>query len=71
MKGFVFMSKKSSFRYPTDLGTVENPIIIGGYQLYVHIVPQEISGYDYDKYYVGITQGTMMNRWHGGAGYHG
>ena len=50
---------------------LEYPIAIGGYQLYIHTVLKEISGYDYDKHYVGITRGTMKNRWHGGAGYYG
>lgn len=54
-----------------EKGTVEYPLVIGGYQLYVHIVPKEISKYDYDKLYVGITQGSMLNRWHGGSGYIG
>lgn len=54
-----------------SLQTVEFPPAIGGYTLYVHIVPKEISEYDYDKLYVGITQGTMNNRWHGGSGYTG
>ena len=27
--------------------------------VYVHIVPKEISDYDYDKYYVGITGQTV------------
>ena len=62
---------KNNIVYPSDLGTVEYPIVIGGYQLYVHIVPKEISGYDYNKHYVGITQGTMLQRWHGGSGYSG
>ena len=68
-KGDVLM--KNNIVYPSDLGTVEYPIVIGGYQLYVHIVPKEISGYDYNKHYVGITQGTMLQRWHGGSGYSG
>lgn len=50
---------------------VEYPIVVGGYQLYVHIVPKEISEYEYDKYYVGITGSDMWARWHGGAGYDG
>lgn len=24
--------------------------------VYIHIVPKELSGYDWDKYYVGITK---------------
>ena len=31
--------------------------------VYVHIVPKEISDYDYDKYYVGITSKTVEFRW--------
>lgn len=31
--------------------------------VYVHIVPKAISGYDYDKYYVGITSQSPKNRW--------
>lgn len=37
--------------------------------VYIHIVPKEISGYDYDKYYVGITSKHPMNRWRNGYGY--
>ena len=39
--------------------------------VYVHIVPREISGYDYDKYYVGITGIPVKRRWQGGSGYIG
>ena len=39
--------------------------------VYVHIVPKEISDYDYDKYYVGITSKTVEKRWANGVGYHG
>jgi len=39
--------------------------------VYVHIVPKEISDYDYDKYYVGITGQTIERRWReNGAGYY-
>lgn len=31
--------------------------------VYVHIVPKAISGYNYDKYYVGITCKTPKHRW--------
>lgn len=31
--------------------------------VYVHIVPKTISGYDYDKYYVGITSMKPKARW--------
>ena len=37
--------------------------------VYVHIVPKEISGYDWDKYYVGITSKTVNQRWKHGSGY--
>ena len=33
--------------------------------LYLHIVPKELSGYDYDKYYVGITKQRPQKRWGG------
>lgn len=31
--------------------------------VYIHIVPKEISGYDHDKYYVGITSRKPEIRW--------
>ena len=31
--------------------------------VYIHIVPKSISGYDYDKYYVGITSKPVEKRW--------
>ena len=31
--------------------------------VYVHIVPKEISGYEWDKYYVGITSQKPERRW--------
>ena len=31
--------------------------------VYVHIIPKELSGYDYDKYYVGITKQKVEKRW--------
>ena len=38
--------------------------------VYIHIVPKSISGYDYDKYYVGITSKTVEERWkNNGCGY--
>ena len=38
--------------------------------VYVHIVPREISGYDHEKYYVGITSKSNPNqRWENGYGY--
>lgn len=42
------------------------------YTLYIHIVPKEISGYDHDKYYVGITKQNINKRWgHNGCNYKG
>lgn len=39
--------------------------------VYVHIVPKAISGYDWDKYYVGITSKKTEERWgKNGHGYH-
>lgn len=38
------------------------------WSVYVHIVPKEISDYDYDKYYVGITSWKPEIRW-GKSGY--
>lgn len=37
--------------------------------VYIHIVPKELSGYDYDKYYVGVTSQTTQKRWRNGNGY--
>lgn len=31
--------------------------------VYIHIVPKELSGYDHDKYYVGITSRKPEERW--------
>lgn len=40
--------------------------------VYVHIVPQAITEYDYDKYYVGITSKSVEKRWgKNGNSYHG
>lgn len=42
------------------------------YKLYIHVVPQNITLYQHDKYYVGITQQDTINRWgHQGHGYYG
>ena len=30
--------------------------------VYVHIIPQSITKYDYDKYYVGITSKSVEKR---------
>lgn len=37
--------------------------------VYIHIIPKEISDYDYDKYYVGITSQSVKRRWRDGNGY--
>lgn len=37
--------------------------------VYIHIVPKELSGYDNDKYYVGITSQSPKRRWGNGSGY--
>ena len=38
--------------------------------VYIHIVPKELSGYEWDKYYVGITQQNVKRRWgNNGCGY--
>ena len=39
--------------------------------VYVHIVPKELSEYDHDKYYVGITGRKPEERWDNGHGYLG
>lgn len=36
--------------------------------VYVHIIPKELSGYDWDKYYVGITSQLPSKRWKNGSG---
>lgn len=36
---------------------------INKWTVYVHIVPKEISGYEWDKYYVGITSRKVEQRW--------
>ena len=38
--------------------------------VYVHIVPKELSGYDCDKYYVGITSQKVERRWGYSTGIH-
>ena len=40
------------------------------WKVYMHVVPKELSGYKYDKYYIGITQQSLSKRWQHGAGYH-
>ncbi|MCM1232644.1 MAG: hypothetical protein NC489_21165 [Ruminococcus flavefaciens] len=39
------------------------------WSVYIHIVPKRISGYKWDKYYVGITSQSVKKRWSGGNGY--
>ena len=39
------------------------------WKVYVHIVPKELSGHDWDKYYVGITSQSPKARWKNGRGY--
>lgn len=41
------------------------------YTVYLHIVPRSLSGYNWDKYYVGITSIAIKERWgKNGTGYH-
>lgn len=37
--------------------------------VYIHIVPKEINGYEWDKYYVGITSRNIKLRWGKGSHY--
>lgn len=37
--------------------------------VYIHIVPKEISGYNNNKYYIGITSKPVYERWYNGNGY--
>ncbi len=40
------------------------------WSVYIHIVPKELSGYEFDKYYIGITgQKDINKRWNYGNGY--
>lgn len=39
------------------------------WSVYVHIVPKALSGYDYDKYYVGVTCQKPETRWGHGNNY--
>lgn len=41
----------------------------GTYVVYAHIVPKEISNYDHDKYYIGITMQEPQKRFKNGHGY--
>lgn len=38
------------------------------WSVYIHIVPKAITGYDHDKYYVGLTSKNVLERW-GNKGY--
>ena len=40
------------------------------WKVYMHVVPKELSGYKYDKYYIGITQQSLTKRWQHGCGYY-
>ena len=48
---------------------VENSDKTGNYYVYVHIIAQSITGYNNEKYYVGITMREPMARWKDGKGY--
>lgn len=49
-----------------------NDNIERSWKLYIHTVPKEISVYDYDKYYIGITHNSLKKRWgKHGQGYKG
>lgn len=39
------------------------------WKVYIHIIPKEISEYNYNKYYVGITKQNPKARWEKGNGY--
>ena len=39
------------------------------WKVYIHVVPKEISQYNYNKYYVGITKQNPKARWENGNGY--
>ena len=41
----------------------------GPWSVYMHIVPKEISDYEYDKYYIGVTRFNPEHRWQNGNGY--
>ena len=46
---------------------IEEPEGERKWTVYIHTVPKELSGYEYDKYYVGITSQKPERRW----GYNG
>lgn len=39
------------------------------WKVYVHILPKELSGCEFNKYYVGITSKRVTKRWSNGSGY--
>ena len=39
------------------------------YSVYIHILPKAVSGYDHDKYYVGMTGMKINERWNNGKSY--
>ena len=39
------------------------------WKVYVHIVPKDITGYDNDKYYIGVTSRNPQERWGRGSKY--
>lgn len=39
------------------------------WSVYMHIVPKDISGYENNKYYIGITSKVPQKRWNNGKGY--
>lgn len=51
------------------IDTLQTDTSDSNYSLYVHIVPSKLSGYDNDKYYVGITSRSVEMRWQNGLGY--
>lgn len=48
----------------------EDDYFNGTWCVYIHIFPKSLTGYDYDKYYVGITSQGILRRWRpDGSGY--
>ena len=55
-----------------ELNDYSNCVDEKSWSVYLHTVPKEISGYDWDKYYVGITSMAPSKRWgNNGIGYKG
>ena len=46
-----------------ELNDYSNCVDEKSWSVYLHTVPKEISGYDWDKYYVGITKRKPEYRW--------